>query len=136
MEGLGQRLAGGAALVDGRAFAGAGGARLAGELEIAGVAVTVERGRIDIERAVVSGASFTDQLVDRRGFERGAAQVVGIGHRQFGSGGAEFEQRVGLDRLADKRLDLEVGQRQQLDRLLKLRGHHQRLGLPQIEARA
>ena len=36
---------------------------------------------------------------------------------------------------AMKVLDLEVGQREQLDRLLQLRRHHQRLRLPQVEAR-
>ena len=43
---------------------------------------------------------------------------------------ARVEQRVLLELLGDKGLDLEIGQRQQLDRLLQLRRHHQRLGLP------
>ena len=48
---------------------------------------------------------------------------------------AHFEQRVGFERFAYESLDLKIGQRQQLDRLLQLRRHHQRLGLPEIEAR-
>ena len=48
---------------------------------------------------------------------------------------AHFQQRVRLQRVADEGLDFQIGQRQQLDRLLQLRRHHQRLGLPQIEAR-
>ena len=58
--------------------------------------------------------------------------------RQFGGGApfAQFEQRIGVDRLANKGLDLKVRQRQQLDRLLQLRRHHQGLGLPQVKAGA
>ena len=43
---------------------------------------------------------------------------------------AAFEQRVLGQCLGDQGLELEVGQRQQLDRLLQLRRHHQRLGCP------
>jgi hypothetical protein len=74
-----------------------------------------------------------DQLVDRRAFERGAAQLLGgsIGAIvRVRRGFADVEQRIGVQRLADEGLDLEVGQRQQLDRLLQLRRHHQRLRLP------
>jgi hypothetical protein len=48
---------------------------------------------------------------------------------------ADFEQRVGVQRIADERLDFQIGQREQLDRLLQLRRHHQRLRLARSEAR-
>ena len=37
--------------------------------------------------------------------------------------------------IAEEGFDLEIGQRQQLDRLLQLRRHRQRLRLAQVEAR-
>jgi hypothetical protein len=37
--------------------------------------------------------------------------------------------------LGDEAFDLQIGQRQQLDRLLQLRRHHQLLRLSQVEAR-
>ena len=46
---------------------------------------------------------------------------------------ARFEQRVAFERFADEGLDLEVARREQADRLLQLRRHHQRLGLAEIE---
>ena len=51
--------------------------------------------------------------------------------RQF----PRFQQGVLFQRVADECLDLQIGQRQQLDRLLQLRRHHQRLRLAQVEAR-
>ena len=48
---------------------------------------------------------------------------------------AEFEQGIGFECFADEGLELEVRQREQADRLLQLRRHHQRLGLPKIETR-
>ena len=47
---------------------------------------------------------------------------------------AQFKQRIGLKRLADEGFDFEVGAGQQLDRLLQLRRHDQRLRLAQVEA--
>ena len=48
---------------------------------------------------------------------------------------AHFEERVRFERFGNEGFDFEIGQRQQLDRLLELRRHHQRLGLPDIAAR-
>jgi hypothetical protein len=89
------------------------------------VAVPVQRGDIDIERMVAIAGG-------------------GVGHGRFGAFGrgvvgaqlARFEQRVAVQRLANEGLDFEVRQRQQLDRLLQLRRHHQRLRLAEIEAGA
>ena len=89
---FGQRGLGAAALVDPRRLAPAGTPRLplkaalkadigkrAGA--IAGIAVPVERGAIDVERAIIRRPAFADQLVDRRAFQRGAAQVAsGLDH--------------------------------------------------------
>jgi hypothetical protein len=47
-----------------------------------------------------------------------------------------IEQRIGFQRLGNEALDLQIGRRQQLDCLLQLRRHHQRLRLPDIEAGA
>ena len=44
-----------------------------------------------------------------------------------------LEQRVLLDLALDERRQLEIGKLQQLDRLLQLRRHDERLGLPEIE---
>ena len=48
---------------------------------------------------------------------------------------ARVEQGILLQLLGDEALDLEIGQGQQPDRLLELRSHHQRLALPEVEAR-
>ena len=45
-----------------------------------------------------------------------------------------FQQRVLLQLLIDEFPDLEIGQLQQLDRLLKLRRHDERLRLPQVQS--
>jgi hypothetical protein len=67
----------------------------------------------------------TGALLGCRGCRRRAALARGAGR---------FEERIALDFLGDEPLDLQVRQRQQLDRLLQLRRHHQRLGLAQVEA--
>ncbi len=100
------------------------------------IAIGVDGGLVNVERHVVSGAAFTDQLVHRRGFQRGPARLVRFGGAALWRGHSQFEQRIRLYSFADEGLDLEVRQRQQLDRLLELRGHHQGLGLPQIKAGA
>ena len=46
-----------------------------------------------------------------------------------------LEERILHELLLDVGGELEVRHLQQLDRLLQLRRHHQRLGLPKIEAR-
>ena len=62
------------------------------------------------------------------------AELIDLGARfgRFGLGRAaalllprRLEQRILLDLIGDERLDLQIRQRQQLDRLLKLRRHHQ-----------
>ncbi len=45
-----------------------------------------------------------------------------------------LEKRVLFELPLDVGRELQVGEFEQLDRLLKLRRHHQGLGLPQIEA--
>ena len=47
---------------------------------------------------------------------------------------SRFEQRIALQLVADEGLNLQVGQRQQANRLLQLRRHDQRLGLAKVEA--
>jgi hypothetical protein len=96
---------------------------------VAGVAVPVERFRIDVERRVGLAPAALDQLVGGGILGRLLAHFVGS-RRALDAHLAGFEQRIGLQGLANERLDLEVGQRQQLDRLLELRRHHQRLRLP------
>ena len=83
----------------------------------------LEAGDLSQERSAT-----LDQLVGGRVVRRVFAHLVGRGgalHPHL----ARLEQRIRLQRLADERLDLEVRQRQQLDCLLKLRRHHQRLRL-------
>ena len=136
---LGQRLLEAAMLVDIRAFAACGKVARGGKLEcarIAGITVAVQRGDIDVERSIFLHPTFGNQLVDRRGFEMCPPQFLGqdlhgLGLRSF----TDFQQRIGFERLADEGFHLEVRQRQQLDRLLELRRHHQRLGLPDVQPR-
>ena len=137
-----------AALVDRRkVFVAAAAAEIAAPVwrpvaplvTVASIAVTVERGGIDIERGVSCGLALADQLIDGRAFQCGAAGFDRLslsGRLLQRRGLAEIEQGIGFQRLADERFDLEVGQRQQLDRLLELRRHHQRLGLAQVQAGA
>ena len=91
---------------------------------------------IDVERRVAAVAvGLAHQFVDRRrprvSAHRLGASAVAAPARPRRAG---FQQRILLHLLGDEGLDLEVGQRQQLDRLLELRRHHQRLGLTEIEA--
>ena len=90
---------------------------------------------------ILRTATLADELIDRRTFQGGATRFVG----NFGQARriacvraarlCHLEQGIGVERLADIGFDLEVGERQQLDRLLQLRRHHQRLALPQVKAR-
>ncbi len=101
----------------------------------------------DIAAAPVAHVARSGLGVDRmvRNIQRIVAAHVGgaVMFLRFGAriaGGlaayfAHFQQGVGFERIGDESLDFEIGQRQQLDRLLQLRRHHQRLGLPQIETR-
>ena len=81
---------------------------------------------------------------ERLAGSRLVARFAGIGQigrvdrlgRPVGVSGPGLEQRILLDLLGDEALDLEVRQREQADRLLQLRRHHQRLGLPEVEAGA
>ena len=45
-----------------------------------------------------------------------------------------LEQRIALEFRLDERVEFEVRQLQQPDRLLQLRRHHQLLALPELEA--
>ena len=64
------------------------------------------------------------------------AQAVAAGsdgNRLLGIAGIlAFEQGVLFELLFDKGRELDIGQLQQLDRLLQLRRHHQRLALPDL----
>jgi hypothetical protein len=101
---------------------------------VAGVTVAVERRGIDVERRIGLARAARDQLVGGRIVGRVLAHLVGSDaalHAHL----ANLEQRIGFERFADEGFDLEVRQRQQLDRLLQLRRHHQRLRLAKVEAR-
>ncbi len=47
-----------------------------------------------------------------------------------------LKQWIALQLFRDESFNFQIGQRQQLDRLLQLWRHHQRLAVPQVEARA
>jgi hypothetical protein len=144
---LGQGFLGAAAIVNAGTFLAGGEAQVtapvavpapgvaptpAVAIAITGMPVPVEGDGVDVEGAVVIRPTFADQRIDWRTFEAGAARLL-WNFYSLGRGGrsiANIEQRVGIERLANEGLDLEVGQRQQLDRLLKLRRHNQRLSLP------
>src|SRR3546814_5223700 len=70
----------------------------------------------------------TDPLFPYTTLFRSVAAAVAVGRRGV-------EQRIAFERLGQIGLEFEVRQRQQLDRLLQLRCHHQRLRLAEIEAR-
>jgi hypothetical protein len=128
------------ALVDAWPVLSGQAAELAPPVGVEGIAIAVDRRRIDVERPVLLRAALADELVGGRAFETGAPGLVGLGPSGTVVGrGAQFEQRVGLKHLGDEGLDLEVRQREELDCLLQLRRHHQRLtqGLfgPQVKAR-
>jgi hypothetical protein len=95
-----------------------------------GRAIVVKRlgSEIDVERRVGRAVARGDQLIGGRGFDRGGG---GDRDRPLLAG---IEQRVLFDLGADERLEFDVGQRQQLDRLLELDRHDQRLALAKIEA--
>ena len=60
------------------------------------------------------------------------------GHRRGGllaALAAIFEQGILRQLLGQHAFEFEVGERKQPDRLLQLRRHHQRLRLPEVEAR-
>ena len=140
VEIFGQRQRGAAVAVDGETVILAAEALRCTPAAVARVAVDLHLGGGKVGRRVALGSALRDQRIRvaflARGFGRVAVAILvtlaGIAaRRNF----AHFEQRVGLQRIADKRFDLEIGQRQQLDRLLQLRRHHQRLRLAQVEAR-
>jgi len=132
---IGQRFRAFAAIFDTRSAFARCGARIGAP--VPGVAVAVQRGRINVQRAVIVGASFGNQLVCGRAFQAGATQFAGFEFHSFrgGAAAAQIEQRIGFQRLANEAFDFQIGQRQQLDRLLELGSHHQRLALPKIKAR-
>src|SRR5690606_29206293 len=102
-EMFGQRRLVVAALVDGRSLLAA--PRTAGGRPIAGVAVAVERTRIDVERGVGLTVAAQDQFVGgrvRRRFVRAGRSGGRLDVRQF----AGFEQRVGFESFPNERLDL------------------------------
>jgi hypothetical protein len=98
---------------------------------------------VHVERRIGFAFAAHHLLVDR-------LRLVALGHvgraGSFGQVGrrllAHFaalvprrlEQRVLFQFLGDEAFDLEVGQRQQADRLLQLRRHHQRLRLAKLKA--
>ena len=93
---------------------------------------------IDVERGIAGAQSLADQIVARPGFggKRRAFHipVYAIGRGQVVGRAAAVEQRIFLQLNRDERINLQIGKRQQLDRLLELRRHHQRLALPDVEA--
>ncbi len=91
-------------------------------------------GEVDVERGLAAGVGAPGE--EFAGVGRAVATIVfgRFGRRRVLLAGRGFEQRVLVELLGDEGLDLEVGERQQLDRLLELRRHHQRLGLAQVEA--
>ena len=93
--------------------------------EIARCSLRIERMVGDIEGAFA--AEIGSAVMLRRFGRRILAR--------FAPDFAHFEERVRFERFGNEGFDFEIGQRQQLDRLLELGRHHQRLGLPDIEAR-
>ena len=101
---------------------------------------------IDVERRIGLRVARLDQpvggrpaveIVEALALEALAAAAVTLGIARFAIdrlGAGAFQQRILLDLLGNEGLDLEIRQRQQLDRLLELRRHDERLALPQIEA--
>jgi hypothetical protein len=104
---------------------------------VARTGIGVERARRDVERLGAVEAAVAAVLARFGGRVAIASAVAAtIAIAALVAGLAHLEQRIALQRFADEGLDLQVGQRQQLDRLLQLRRHHQRLRLAQIETRA
>ena len=104
---------------------------------VGGAVVMEGLGReIDIERRFACTFTRHKQFVGRSRFLAQLGHWLALGHRAFALvRRARLEQGIALDLLGDEPLDLEIGQREQADRLLQLRRHHQRLRLPEIEAR-
>ena len=86
-------------------------------------------GEIDVERRIGGTVARRDQLVGGRGF---AAGRCGVGGCDVVTAG--IKQWIFFELSPNKRFEFDVGQRQQLDRLLQLDRHHQRLALAEIEA--
>ena len=103
------------------------------------VVVKAFGGHIDVE--IVGGAAIRRQgMVGvercRLGYRRIVTRtVIRIARTAIAIAGRRIEQRITLERLGEIGFEFEVRQRQQLDRLLQLRRHHQRLRLAEIEAR-
>ena len=138
MEMFGQRELDRAALVDpqplltvaGKAFGRAPAA-------VAGIPVDLQLGGGKVGRCVALPRAFCDQRIGLAFLARGFSHVAAVAIAALRARClAQFKQGIGFQRIADECLDLEIGQRQQLDRLLQLRRHHQRLRLAQVEARS
>ena len=78
---------------------------------VAGIAITVERGGIDIEWTVVIRAAFGNQLIGGGAFQAGPAQFRRVQFHLFrrAAGTGQVEQRIGFQRLADETFDFEIG---------------------------
>ena len=101
-------------------------------MEILAVMIDVERGFAASRVRGGRGVEIVELDIVRIGFRVGLCRSFG-GLRWLIRRGA-FEQRVLLDLLGDEAFDLEIAEREQADRLLQLRRHHQRLGLSEFEA--
>ena len=112
-----------------RASTAACGLRPVACVPVASIPVQIERGGIDIERGIGFALARQHEIIAGRGFSG-----IVIAAILFAAYLPSFEQRIAFQRVADETLDFQIGQRQQLDRLLQLRRHHQRLRLPKIEA--
>ena len=84
---------------------------------------------VDVERRLAAACIDLRQgrIVERAGV---IVRVGTLRRLLVPLAGRGFEQGVLLDLLGDEALDLEVAEREQADRLLQLRRHHQRLRLP------
>ena len=114
-----------ASLLDPRKFLRTRLAAACAPFAITGITVYIERTPVYIERAVIACAHVSRRFsipIDRR------AVTVGVG-RVRAAEIARLEQGIGLQRVSYEGFDFKIGQRKQLDRLLQLRRHHQRLGL-------
>jgi hypothetical protein len=101
-----------------------------------GVERSVRRSHHPVRRGEVGRVAHQRQVGDRIGRldpAVGGARVVAVA--PFDPIAVRpFEKRVLLDLPLDEVLEFHVGELQQLDRLLQLRRHHQRLCLAQIQA--
>jgi hypothetical protein len=99
--------------------------------------------KVSALKSTSSGASpraspppISKLVASASGRRAGSGAGLALGGRPVIAAAPDLEQRILLELLGDEALDLEIRQREQLDRLLQLRRHHQRLRLAQIEARA